>query len=162
VRYWVGLGSNLGNREARVRQAIASLTAQQAFTRLRASSLYRSAPWGSVEQPAFINAVATFISAREPLEVLDVLQTIENSLGRRRTGPRWGPRVIDLDLLLAGDRVLRLERLVVPHPRMHRRRFVLLPMAELDPDLIIPARGRIAVLLSHCGDQEVRRLDQGR
>jgi 2-amino-4-hydroxy-6-hydroxymethyldihydropteridine diphosphokinase len=128
---------------------------------LRVSPLYRTAPWGNRDQPEFLNAVAELSSELEPLALLDRLQSIERSLGRSRSGRRWGPRVIDLDILLAGDRILHRPRLVIPHPRMHRRRFVLEPLAALEAQLEIPGRGRIDRLLKKLSDQDVSQLDAG-
>jgi 2-amino-4-hydroxy-6-hydroxymethyldihydropteridine diphosphokinase len=154
--YWIGLGSNQGDRIARIREAIQRMGADPAMQVLRVSSLYRTAPWGDRSQPEFINAVVQLSSPLVPLAVLDRLLAMESELGRSRSGRRWGPRVIDLDVLLAGDRILHLPRLILPHPRMHRRRFVLEPLQALAPDLEIPARGRISTLLQRLPDQDVR------
>jgi 2-amino-4-hydroxy-6-hydroxymethyldihydropteridine diphosphokinase len=132
------------------------MEADPAMQVLRVSRLYRTAPWGDRSQAEFINAVVQLSSPLVPLTLLDRLLAMESELGRMRPGRRWGPRPIDLDVLLAGDRILRLPQLVLPHPRMHRRRFVLEPLQALAPDLVIPARGRISTLLRRLPDQGVR------
>lgn len=147
MRYWIGLGSNLGDPAAHVKTALTELSSQPGISLRRVSRMYRTAPWGHRDQPDFVNAVVALDSPQEPMVMLGRLQDIEGRMGRVRSGRRWGPRLIDLDVLLAGDLILHLERLVVPHPRMHRRRFVLMPMAEIDPGLVIPARGRVQHLL---------------
>jgi 2-amino-4-hydroxy-6-hydroxymethyldihydropteridine diphosphokinase len=156
---WIGIGSNLGHPERAVADAVERIAALPAIDELRRSSLYRSAAVDLVDQPDFVNAVVRAGTAAPPLELLAMLQEIEHAMGRRRTGPRFGPRVIDLDLLLYGDRTMNHERLVLPHPRMHRRRFVLEPLAELDPSLEIPGQGRVSDLLRSCLDQDVMRLE---
>lgn len=159
--YWVGLGSNVGDGNAQIDQALDRLAAIAGVTLLEQSSRYRTPPWGRRQQPDFINAVARLRSALAPLPFLQLLVGIEDAMGRDRSVGRWGPRVIDLDVLLADEQILHLDGLIVPHPRMHRRAFVLNPLAELAPDLVIPARGRVRRLLSRLGDQGVVRLPGG-
>jgi 2-amino-4-hydroxy-6-hydroxymethyldihydropteridine diphosphokinase len=139
---YVGLGSNLGDREQLIRDAAALIGA----TRL--STIIETDPWGYEEQPRFLNAVAEVETDLEPLAFLAHLLDIERRLGRERIGPQWGPRTIDLDLLLFGDRVLDEPGLVVPHPRLRERRFVLEPLAELAPDLEIPGNGTVLAALA--------------
>jgi 2-amino-4-hydroxy-6-hydroxymethyldihydropteridine diphosphokinase len=139
---YVGVGSNLGDREATIRAAIDSLPGVVAVSELRETD-----PVGVTEQPPFLNgavAVETDLSARE---LLDALLTIERVLGRERR-ERWGPRTIDLDLLLYGGETVEEPGLSVPHPRLHERRFALEPLAELDPELVVPGRGRVSALLA--------------
>ena len=139
---YVGLGSNLGDREATIRAAIAALPGLVAVSTLRETD-----PVGVVDQPRFLNGAArveTDLSARQ---LLDALLAIERELGRERR-ERWGPRTIDLDLLLYGDTAVAEDGLTVPHPRLHERRFVLEPLAELDPALVVPGRGRVSDLLA--------------
>ena len=139
---YVGLGSNHGDREATIRRAIAALPGVVAVSELRETD-----PVGVTEQPAFLNgavAVETELSARE---LLESLLMIERGLGRER-GLRWGPRTIDLDLLLFGGESLDEPGLTIPHPRLHERRFVLEPLADLDPELEVPGRGRVRELLA--------------
>ncbi|HEU0276443.1 MAG TPA: 2-amino-4-hydroxy-6-hydroxymethyldihydropteridine diphosphokinase [Rhodanobacteraceae bacterium] len=143
----IALGSNLDGPRAHVEQAFAALAALPG-TQVRARSrLYRTPPWGVVDQPDFVNAVAVLDTALEPRELLQALLAIEARAGRVR-GIRNGPRVLDLDLLLYGGRTIHLPELEVPHPRLQDRAFVLVPLAEVAPDLEVPGRGRVADLLA--------------
>jgi len=139
---YVGLGANLGDREATIRAAAALLGAR------RLSTIVETEPWGLEDQPRFLNAVAELETGLEPRELLERLLGLERQLGRERTGPRWGPRTIDLDLLVFGDRVVAEPGLTVPHPLLHERLFVLRPLAELAPALDVPGRGPVAALLA--------------
>jgi 2-amino-4-hydroxy-6-hydroxymethyldihydropteridine diphosphokinase len=144
---YVALGSNLDDPEAQVERGFAALAALPG-TLLRARSRrYRTPPWGVVDQPDFVNAVARLETSLAPRTLLDALLAIEARAGRVR-GLRYGPRVLDLDLLLYGDCELREAGLTLPHPRLHERAFVLLPLADLAPDLEVPGRGRVADLLA--------------
>jgi 2-amino-4-hydroxy-6-hydroxymethyldihydropteridine diphosphokinase len=142
ITAYVGLGSNLGDRERLVRDAAALI----GCTRL--SAIIETEPWGYESQPRFLNAVAEVETGLEPRPFLTHLLDIESRLGRERVGPRWGPRTIDLDLLLFGDRVVEEPDLVVPHPRLLERLFVLEPLAELAPGLVIPGNGTVAAALA--------------
>jgi len=147
LRAYVGLGANLGNREEMLQHAIALLSAADGVEVLAVSELRETDPVGVVDQPPFLNgaaAVDTTLSARE---LLDTLLAIERSLGRVRA-ERWGPRTIDLDLLLYGDEIVDEPGLRVPHPHLHERRFALEPLAELDPELAIPGRARVSDALA--------------
>ena len=157
VKAFVGLGANLGRPEAQVRRAIAALGEIPKTRLVSASSLYRSAPVGVGEQPDFINAVAEIETRLSALALLDELLAIEARFGRRRESP-GAPRTLDLDLLLYGDEVVDEPGLVVPHPRMHERAFVLAPLAEIAPDTVVPGKGRVAVLLNTCKDQKVEKI----
>jgi 2-amino-4-hydroxy-6-hydroxymethyldihydropteridine diphosphokinase len=149
TRAYVGLGSNLGDREETLRNAIELLGREPGFALRAVSTLRETDPVGVTEQPRFLNAVAELETAVPPRELLDRLLAIERELGRERTEKRrWGPRVIDLDLLLYGDDVIDEEGLRVPHPRLAERRFVLEPLEELDPDLSLPDGRRIKDLLA--------------
>jgi 2-amino-4-hydroxy-6-hydroxymethyldihydropteridine diphosphokinase len=139
---YVGLGSNLGDRERLIRDAADLIGA----TRL--STIVETEPWGLEGQPLFLNAVAEVQSGLEALPFLTHLLDVERRLGRERIGPRWGPRTIDLDLLLFGDQVVDEPALVVPHPRLLERAFVLEPLAELVPDLEIPGNGTVRAALA--------------
>lgn len=142
TRAYVGVGANLGERERTIESAIAALPGVVAVSALRETD-----PVGVVDQPRFLNgavALETRLSARE---LLDTLLGIERSLGRERE-ERWGPRTIDLDLLLYGGLELDEPGLTLPHPRLHERRFVLEPLAEIAPELEIPGRGRVKDLLA--------------
>lgn len=132
TRAYVGLGANLGDREATIREAARRLGAS------RLSTIRETEPWGYVDQPMFLNAVAEMDTALTARALLDRLLEVERELGRRREGPRWGPRTIDLDLLLFGDEVIDEPGLTVPHPRLVEREFVLEPLRELVPELTIP------------------------
>jgi 2-amino-4-hydroxy-6-hydroxymethyldihydropteridine diphosphokinase len=149
TRAYVGLGSNLGDREAALRSAI-ELLGREPGVAVRAVSTFRETdPVGVTEQPSFLNAVAELETAVPPRELLDRLLAIERELGRERTAERrWGPRAIDLDLLLYGDDVIDEQGLRVPHARLAERRFVLEPLEELDPDLSLPDGRRIKDLLA--------------
>jgi len=134
----VGLGSNLGQPARQVAAALARLADWPGVSRLRASRLYRSAPWGDVDQPDYVNAVAVFGYAGDAATLLDGLLAIEREAGRVRDGRRWGPRTLDLDLLLFGDVRIDTPALKVPHPHLHERAFVLVPLHELAPGLRLP------------------------
>jgi 2-amino-4-hydroxy-6-hydroxymethyldihydropteridine diphosphokinase len=135
---YIGLGSNLGNSIETIQSAFTALESHPEITLKQASSLYGSKPHGPQDQPDYINAVAKIETQLKPDDLLDVLQQIENSHNRVRTGQHWGPRTLDLDLLLYADQVIETKRLSVPHPRMTERGFVLYPLAEIEKDLILP------------------------
>ncbi|MGH8161920.1 MAG: 2-amino-4-hydroxy-6-hydroxymethyldihydropteridine diphosphokinase [Gammaproteobacteria bacterium] len=148
---WIGLGANLGDPAAEVTRAFAEL-GELPKTRLVARSrLYRTRPWGPVPQPEFVNAVARLETDLEAGTLLEQLLAVEARHGRERSPheERWGPRILDLDLLLYGDEEIVTERLEIPHPRMVERAFVLVPLAELAPELEIPGAGRVGDLLAH-------------
>jgi 2-amino-4-hydroxy-6-hydroxymethyldihydropteridine diphosphokinase len=139
TRAFIGLGGNLGDPRAAMRSALA-LIGRDAQTEIVAvSSLYRTPPWGKIDQPDFLNAVAELRTRRAPRELLKLCLSAEAELHRVRK-ERWGPRSIDLDLLVYGDREIDEEGLTVPHPRMLERAFVLVPLAEIAPDLVIGGR----------------------
>jgi 2-amino-4-hydroxy-6-hydroxymethyldihydropteridine diphosphokinase len=139
---YVGLGANLGDREAAIREA-----AELIGTR-RLSTIRETEPWGYADQPPFLNAVAELETELGPRELLDLLLDVERRLGRVRFGPRYGPRTIDLDLLLHGGSVVSEPGLQVPHPLLGERLFVLEPLAELAPDLEIPGAGPVQAALA--------------
>lgn len=143
---YVGIGSNLDDPGRQVRAAIEALKRLPRSTFAGASRLYRSAPWGKLDQPAFVNAAAAISTALSPRELLDALLAIERAHGRTREGERWGPRVIDLDLLVFGAEAIDEPGLHVPHPRLAERAFALLPLADLAPDLEIPGQGVVRAL----------------
>jgi 2-amino-4-hydroxy-6-hydroxymethyldihydropteridine diphosphokinase len=145
---FVGLGANLGDRRASLDRALELLSGDG--TRVVAVSRYRETdPVGYVDQPRFLNAAALVETELSPRDLLDRLLAIERELGRvRGEGPRFGPRTIDLDLLLYDDAVIEEPMLSVPHPRLHERRFVLEPLHELDPALVVPGRGAVSTLLA--------------
>ncbi len=143
IRAYVGLGANLGEAEAAVRAGLVALDRLPATRCVAASRLYRTPAWGLAGQPDFINAVAALDTVLAPERLLDSMLDIEREAGRdrRHDGPRWGPRVLDLDLLLYGESIIDLPGLQVPHPRLHERAFALLPLLEIAPDAAIPGIG---------------------
>ncbi len=148
ARAYVGLGSNLGGPEQQIERAMMALAALP-DSRLQArSACYRSLPWGDPDQDDFINAVAAIDTALTPQRLLEQLLDIERRHGRdRSSGRRNGPRTLDLDLLLHGDAGIDEPGLQLPHPRLHQRAFVLLPLVEIAPDLVIPGHGAVKTLL---------------
>jgi 2-amino-4-hydroxy-6-hydroxymethyldihydropteridine diphosphokinase len=143
----IALGSNLEDPREQVRRGFEALATLPQSRLLARSRLYRTSPWGITEQPDFINAAARLETSLTPRALLDALRTIESRAGRVR-GVRNGPRVLDLELLLYGDRIVDERGLVVPHPRLHERAFVLLPLADVAPELEVPGHGRIRDLLA--------------
>jgi len=144
---YVGLGANLGAREETLRRALELLAAADGVSLLAVSQLRETEPVGVVDQPPFLNGAVALETTHTPRELLDLLLTIEASLGRVRE-ERWGPRTVDLDLLVYGDEVVDAPGLRVPHPHLHERRFALEPLAELAPELDVPGRGRVTALLT--------------
>lgn len=144
---YVGLGSNLGDREQSLRDALDRMAAEGWLVRF--SAFRDTDPVGVTDQPRFLNAVAELRTDLRPRELLEQLLAIERELGRERSGEqRWGPRTIDLDLLLYGDEIIDEPGLTVPHPRLAERRFVLEPLAELSPGLELPDGRRVRELLA--------------
>jgi 2-amino-4-hydroxy-6-hydroxymethyldihydropteridine diphosphokinase len=139
---YVGLGANLGDREESIRKAAALIGAQ------RLSTIRETEPWGITDQPSFLNAVAELETTEGAPALLDRLLSVERVLGRVRDGTRWGPRTIDLDLLTYGEEELDESRLAVPHPQLAERLFVLEPLAELSPGLLVPGLGTVSDLLT--------------
>jgi 2-amino-4-hydroxy-6-hydroxymethyldihydropteridine diphosphokinase len=154
----VGLGSNLEDPTRQVRQGFVELGQLPGTRVLAQSSLYRTAPVGRTDQPDFINAVAVLDTELVPSDLLRHLLALEARHGRVRA-ERNGPRTLDLDLLLLGDQVIHSPGLEVPHPRMHERAFVLLPLSEVSPQAIIPGCGPVAQLLLQVPDQRVSRIE---
>ena len=150
VRACIGLGGNIGDVDAALRAALAALDALPGTRVLCASRFYRTPAWGVEAQPDFTNAVAVLDTALPARALLDALLDIARAHGRERAadGSRWGPRTLDLDLLLYGESVIDEPGLVVPHPQLHARAFVLVPLAEIAPDAMVPGRGRVASLLA--------------
>ena len=142
TRAYVGVGANLGDREATIRTALDALPGVVAVSALRETD-----PVGVADQPPFLNGAAALETELAARELLETLLAVERELGRER-GERWGPRTIDLDLLLYGNETIDEPGLTVPHPRLHERRFALEPLVDLDPELVIAGRGRVADLLA--------------
>ena len=148
TRAYVGLGANLGDREAMLRSALEQLGAEPGIDVMAVSKLRDTDPVGITDQPRFLNAAAAVETDLTARELLDRLLGIERRLGRTREAPRFGPRAIDLDLLLYGDEQIDDPGLEVPHPRLHERLFALEPLADLDPDLVVPGRGPLADIVA--------------
>lgn len=159
VRAYIGLGSNLDDPVFQIRQALEALAALPDCRWVAGSPLYRTAPLGGPPgQPDYINAVAALDTVLTPDTLLATLQDLETAHGRIRA-ERWGPRTLDLDLLLYGQQVSADPRLTLPHPRLHQRAFVLYPLYDLAPDLILPGHGPLSELLARCPFQAITRLD---
>jgi len=148
VRAYVGLGSNLGDREATLRQAVAALREVPGVRIVAVSAFRETDPVGFLDQPRFLNGAAAIETELSPQELLAALLEVERGLGRIRGGERYGPRTVDLDLLVYGDVTLAEPGLEIPHPRLHERRFALEPLAELAPGLEIPGKGPVEALLA--------------
>lgn len=157
VRAFVGLGSNLENPAVQLRAAHAALAGLPETALTAISPVYRSAPMGPADQPDYLNAVAALETALDPWALLDRLLKIEIARGRVR-GRRWGARILDLDLLLYGDRTLDNPNLTLPHPGVHQRGFVLYPLADIAPTLHIPGLGTVRHLLNRLPAGELRRV----
>ena len=153
MRAFVGLGANLGDREATIARAVELLSQAEGVEIVAVSSLRETEPWGPVEQPPYLNGAAEVETELPPRALLEVLLGVEQALGRRRSGERWGPRTIDLDLLLFDEVEVDEPGLTVPHPRLHERRFALEPLAELAPDAAVPGKGTVAQLLAQTQGQ---------
>jgi 2-amino-4-hydroxy-6-hydroxymethyldihydropteridine diphosphokinase len=147
-RAYVALGANLGDREAALRLAVAALAGRGDTAVVAISELRETDPVGYVDQPRFLNGAVLLETELGARALLDELLEIERELGRVRDGRRDGPRAIDLDLLLYGDETIDEPGLTVPHPRLHERRFALEPLADLDPELVVPGRGSVSQLLA--------------
>ncbi|MGB4065568.1 MAG: 2-amino-4-hydroxy-6-hydroxymethyldihydropteridine diphosphokinase [Azonexus sp.] len=154
---YVALGANLGDPAATVLAAFAALANLPESRVTHGSSLYRTAPVGLTDQPEFVNAVAQLETTLAPEALLDALFEIEQRFGRIRS-EKNGPRTLDLDLLLYNDQFIDLPRLTLPHPRLHLRAFVLQPLAEIAPQLVIPGRGTVAAWLPAVANQGIVRL----
>jgi 2-amino-4-hydroxy-6-hydroxymethyldihydropteridine diphosphokinase len=152
TRAYVGLGANVGNRRENLDRAVELLAAEQGVRVLAVSSVRETDPVGYEDQPRFLNAVCAVETELGPRELLERLLAIERALGRERTGPRFGPRTIDLDLLLYGNETLDEPGLTVPHPRLAERLFVLEPLHELAPDLVLPDDRAVRDLLQGLGE----------
>ncbi len=159
VRAYVGLGSNLADPIYQLRQAFAELDAIPDTSVVSISGLYRSAPVGPQNQADFINAAVSLDTQQSAINLLKHLLDIEQQHGRDRSVGRWGPRTLDLDLLLFGADILQEESLIVPHPAMHERSFVLIPLAEIAPEIIIPGRGKVDDLAQRCNREGIETVD---
>lgn len=156
---YIGLGSNLDAPRHQVESAIEELRRMPASDWQGVSPLYRSQPVGPQDQPDYINAVAQLDTRLPPLALLDLLQGIEQAHHRRRDAERWGARTLDLDLLLYGEDIIDSARLTVPHPQMVNRAFVLKPLHDLAPSLVIPGLGAVSELLARVNSDDLEKLD---
>ncbi|MEC4748045.1 2-amino-4-hydroxy-6-hydroxymethyldihydropteridine diphosphokinase [Methylomicrobium sp. Wu6] len=159
VAAYIGLGSNLDDPIEQVRSARADCAAIPGVRELAFSSLYRSSPMGPQDQPDYINAVMAVATALEAAVLLRHLQRIEQEHGRIRTQQRWGARTLDLDLLIYGEQGIDTGELTVPHPGLGQRAFVLYPLFEIAPELVVPGLGRIADLVVNCPLEGLKRID---
>lgn len=147
MRAYVALGSNLGDSKQHLLDAIEALAVLPDTSLIARSRIYRTPPWGKLDQPDFLNAVVALETSREPHDLLDALLNIERAAGRERNGERWGPRTLDLDLLYVAGKAVNSERLTLPHPHIANRAFVLLPLHDVAPELDVPGQGKVADLL---------------
>jgi 2-amino-4-hydroxy-6-hydroxymethyldihydropteridine diphosphokinase len=148
TRAYVGLGANLGDREATLRSAVDALAAEEGIAVVGVSTLRETEPVGVVGQPRFLNGAVALDTTLQARELLERLLAVEQRFGRVRVAGEHGPRTLDLDLLLYGEERIEEPGLAVPHPRLHVRRFVLEPLAELDPGLVVPGRGSVEELIA--------------
>ena len=150
---WIGLGANLGRPQQTLSSALLALDSLDSTQLIAVSPAYWTPPWGVLEQPEFLNSVACIRTDMAPAALLHALLDIESRLGRERGQQRWGPRMIDLDLLMVDDQVLDSAELTLPHRRLHERAFVLMPLADLAPDLEVPGQGCVQDLLDALPDE---------
>jgi len=155
---YVGIGSNLDEPLEQVRTAIAALARLPQSRLISISAGYRSRPMGPADQPDYINAAAGLLTRLDPRALLAELLRIERAMGRERGGQRWGPRRIDLDLLVHGNSAEDSDALVLPHAGVHERSFVLYPLADIAPAMNIAGRGRVDALVAACPDDDLQRL----
>lgn len=153
VRAYIGLGSNLADPQAQLAKAVAALRTLPQSRLTALSRLYRSRPMGPADQPDYVNAVAMLDTRLEAEALLDALQAIETAQGRVRGPQRWGPRTLDLDLLLYGAELIDSARLQVPHPGLTERNFVLYPLADIAPELVLPDGRSLRELLAACSSE---------
>jgi 2-amino-4-hydroxy-6-hydroxymethyldihydropteridine diphosphokinase len=150
---YVAIGSNLSEPARQVRGAFERLAKLPETHLVVTSNLFRAAPLGPQDQPEFVNACAGLVTRLAPEALLERLREIERAMGKEPPPVRWGPRIIDLDLLMYGEERRSGPELTLPHPRMHERNFVLYPLAEIAPELMVPGRGRVAELAQRAGRQ---------
>ncbi|MBC7656428.1 MAG: 2-amino-4-hydroxy-6-hydroxymethyldihydropteridine diphosphokinase [Frankiaceae bacterium] len=160
IRAFVGMGGNIGDVANTLMEAIWALEALPQTSVRSQSDLYRSPPWGRTDQAEFINAVVELQTRLAPSILLDRLIEIEERFGRvRNADERWGPRTLDLDLLLYGDQTIQVPGLCIPHPHLHERGFVLVPLAQIAPNLDVPGQGRVADLLADIDASAITLID---
>lgn len=159
ITAYIGLGSNLANPGLQIKAARAAIAHTLGVRELAFSSLYHSPPMGPQDQPDYVNAVMCVATELPPIDLLHCLQHIENEQGRVRKSERWGARTLDLDILIYGDQLIELPDLVVPHTGLAERAFVLYPLYEIAPQLLVPGKGHVADLLAKCPMNGLKRLD---
>jgi len=159
ITAYIGLGSNLANPAEQIKSARTAITQTPGVRERAFSSLYHSPPMGPQDQPDYVNAVMSVATDLLPIDLLRQLQRIENDHGRVRKGERWGARTLDLDLLIYDEQLIDLPDLTVPHPGLTERAFVLYPLFEIAPQLVVPGKGNIADLLARCPINDLKRLD---
>lgn len=155
---YVGVGSNLSDPAAQVRRALDALGGLRDTRLVLRSPLYHTPPFGEMPQPAFVNAAAALLTMLSPEELLAALRDLERELGREPPRERWGPRLIDLDLLVLGGEKRATDSLTLPHPGIAERDFVLYPLADIAPDLEVPGVGRVSRLHQRVANRGVQRL----
>jgi len=158
VRVYIGLGSNLEDPVAQVLEAVEELEMIPDSILVSRSSLYRGEPMGPADQPDYVNAVVAMDTLLSAGNFLQELIRIEDLQGRTRDGEKWGPRIIDLDLLMYGKQKINKPDLIVPHPGMHERDFVIIPLSELAGDVNVPGQGRLTALINKCENHSLRKL----
>ena len=158
IRVYIALGGNLANPVAQVQQALNTLKTLSGTQFIAASSLYRTAPLGPIQQPFYINAVAAVDTHLTAHELLHQLKKIEQAQGRTESTQHWGPRTLDLDILLYGNKTINTPHLIVPHPEMKERNFVLYPLAEIAPDLLLPNKQALKDIIAQCKTEGIERL----
>ncbi len=162
IRAYIGLGSNLEDPVAQIKEALEELDAIPDTVLVEKSSLYSCKPMGPEDQPDYVNAVAGLDTLLSPEELLETLIEIEDGQGRKRDGEKWGPRIIDLDLLLYGKKKIKTDTLVVPHPGMHERDFVMYPLAEIAGNITIPGKGLMSKRYAACEKHGLKKLITGK
>lgn len=157
TRVVLALGSNLGDRRANLLQALEEISSQVAID--KTSSVYETPPWGYIEQPVFLNQVLSGCTSLNPIELLAFVKDIEQKMGRVKNFKN-GPRLMDIDILLFGEQIVNTEALMIPHPRMLERGFVLLPLSEIEPELIIPGTTKsVADHLKNVDQDGIHKID---
>ena len=159
IEVYIGVGANLDDPLAHVNKAIAEIQALDGCQDIAVSAIYRSAPLGPANQPDYINAAVCLMTTLSAEALLDALQAIEAAHGRQRNGERWGPRTLDLDILLYGQQQIQSPRLTIPHPQITQRNFVLQPLYDLDPELRIPGQGPVADWLAQISLNGLKKLE---
>ena len=161
IRAYIGIGSNLNDPVAQVQEAIGELEMLPDTILVSKSSLYRGKPMGPADQPDYVNAVVGIDTLLSAGDLLQAMHRIEDLQGRERQREQWGPRTLDLDLLLYGNNRIDTPDLTVPHPGMHERDFVIVPLAEIAGNLKIPGRGQLSTLINNCENHSLKKLVTG-